>query len=82
MGRNALLTFNQAVEERQRIVELRNLEEGQDWDDGASSVGCLTDRSDFHDGAFTDRSNGVDGSFELRRVGNATLGSGVAWKML
>lgn len=56
LGRNALLTFNQAIEERQRIVEERNLEDGQDWDDGASSVGCLTDRSDFMDGALTDRS--------------------------
>ena len=56
LGRNALLTFNQAIEERQRIVEERNLDEGQDWDDGASSVGCLTDRSDFNDGQLTDRS--------------------------
>ena len=56
LGRNALLTFNQAIEERQRIVEERNLDEDQDWDDGASSVGCLTDRSDFNDGQLTDRS--------------------------
>ena len=76
LGRNALLTFNQAVEERQRIVELRNLEEGQDWDDGASSVGCLTDRSDFHDGAFTDRSMVLTDRSNYDGSENATLGVG------